>query len=86
MPLLTQLLRQHRTLFITMLLLTLLSGLLSILLLAYINQRLLQAEGGDEVLLFFIGLLLLYLVSSTLGKFCSLPSAAAWCIKCKPGC
>ena len=35
-----------------MLLLTLLSGLLSILLLAYINQRLLQAEGGDGVLLF----------------------------------
>ena len=68
MPLLTQLLRQHRTLFITMLLLTLLSGLLSILLLAYINQRLLQAEGGDGVLLFFIGLLLLYLISSTLGQ------------------
>ncbi|WP_373753146.1 multidrug ABC transporter permease/ATP-binding protein [Neisseria weixii] len=68
MPLLTQLLRQHRTLFTAMLLLTLLSGLFSIGLLSYINQRLLQAEGGDGVLLFFIGLLLLYLISSTLGQ------------------
>ena len=68
MPLLRQLLHQHRTLFTTMLLLTLLSGLLSIALLSYINQNLLHAVGGENTLLFFIGLLAVYLISSTAGQ------------------